>query len=226
MHGFRLLRLIAFLFVSCLFGTVAPLLAAENVIELSAGCTLHDAIIAANTDSESGACPAGRGADTIRLIADVTLERELPPILSTISVEGEGYSISGDDQFRIFHVAEDGSLSIGNILLTQGYAERGGAILNQGLVHVIGSQLNRSRSKLSGGAIYNSGNLTVDSSSFFGNVAKGSYGRMGGAISNGGDATISHSLFHAQRSDFRSRHQQFRQYAYQQQRTIRQRGPL
>ncbi len=194
MHGFRLLRLIAFLFVSCLFGTVAPLLAAEDFIELSAGCTLHDAIIAANSDAESGACPAGRGADTIRLTADVTLERELPPILSTINIEGDGYSISGDDQFRIFHVDEDASLTIRNILLTRGYAERGGAILNQGLVNVIDSQLN-DNSAAHGGAIYNAGGaLTVESSAFDGNKVEGNAEGTGGAIANQGDSIVSHSL--------------------------------
>ena len=45
---FRLLRLIAFMIVASLFGTV---LAAEDVIELSAGCTLYDAIVAANIDN-------------------------------------------------------------------------------------------------------------------------------------------------------------------------------
>ena len=194
MNEFRVLRLIGFLVLSSLFGTVTPWLAAEDVIELSGGCSLYDAIIADNTDTESGACPAGRGADTIRLTADVTLERELPPIVSTISIEGEGYTVSGDDAFGIFHVDYDGALSIRNITLARGYAERGGAILNHGITDVADSQLNGNRSDLDGGAIYNSGSLTVISSSLIGNIAKGSYVRMGGAISNDGDATLSHSL--------------------------------
>ena len=192
MYGLRLLRLIAFLIVASLFGTV---LAAEDVIELSAGCTLYYAIVAANTDTESGACPAGRGADTIRLTAEITLERELPPIVSTISIEGEGYSISGDDQFRIFHVDKDGALSIRDLLLTQGFAKRGGAILNDGRLSVVNSRLNKNASERGGSAIYNAGGaLTVDSSTFFGNLSK--YGTYeGGAIANRGDATISRTLF-------------------------------
>ncbi len=195
MLGSRLLRLIAFLLVSCLPGLFTPLLAAEDLIELSAGCTLYDAIIAANTDAESGSCPAGRGADTIGLTADITLERELPPIDSTISIEGAGYSISGEDQFRIFHVADGGSLTIGDLFLTRGFAQRGGAILNDGRLSVVNSQLNKNISERGGSAIYNAGGaLTVESSTIFGNWSK--YGTYdGGAIANRGDATISRTLF-------------------------------
>lgn len=195
MFGFRRLRLAVFLLVSCLPGLFSSLLAAEDRIELSAGCTLYDAIIAANTDAESGACPAGRGADTIRLTDDITLERELPPIASTISIEGEGYSINGDDQFRLFHVNKDGSLSIRDLLLTRGFAQRGGAILNDGRLSVVNSQLNKNIAERGGSAIYNAGGaLTVESSTFYGNLAK--YGTYdGGAIANRGDATISRSLF-------------------------------
>ena len=115
--------------------------------------------------TESGACPAGRGADTIRLTEDITLERELPPIVSTISIEGAGYTISGDDQFRIFHVDEDGSLTIRDLLLTRGFAKRGGAILNDGRLNVVNSQLNKNISERGGSAIYNAGGaLTVESS--------------------------------------------------------------
>ena len=191
MYGIRLLRLFAFLlaFLLC-SGQATPLLAAEDVIELSGGCTLYDAIIAANTDTESGACPAGRGADTIRLTADVSLERELPPIVSTLSIEGEGYTISGDDAYHIFHVDNDGVLSIREITLTRGFAERGGAILNQGVVSIYSSQLNGNFAK-HGGAISNSsGKLVVESSTFHGNSAW-----VGGAIANRWEALIRSSLF-------------------------------
>jgi hypothetical protein len=45
------------------------------IINVSGGCTLVDAITAANTDSVEGTCPAGSDseADEIRLTADVTL---------------------------------------------------------------------------------------------------------------------------------------------------------
>ena len=42
-------------------------------INVGSGCTLVDAIIAANTDSASGLCPAGVGSDRLILTGDVTL---------------------------------------------------------------------------------------------------------------------------------------------------------
>ena len=143
---------------------------------------------------QSGACPAGRGADTIRLTADVTLERELPPILSTISVEGEGYGISGDDAHRIFHVESEGALTVRDITLTRGFAERGGATLNYGVLNIYNSQLNDNYAR-HGGAIYNAGgSLMVESSAFGGNKVEGNAEGAGGAIANKGDALVSHSL--------------------------------
>ena len=74
-------------------------------------CSLHDAIVAANTDSPAGGCAAGAGADTIVLSGDVTLSEALPLIESVIVIEGGGHTISGDGKFRIFDV-DGGSLTI------------------------------------------------------------------------------------------------------------------
>ena len=195
MNGYRISRFVTLIFLAILMAPRTQVVGAENVIELGAGCTLYDAIAAANTDKQAGACLAGRGADTIRLTADITLDRALPPIASTVSIEGEGYSISGDDQFRIFEIDEVGSLAIRDILLTGGFAERGGAIRNAGMLSVDSSQLNNNSSERGGSAIYNAdGRLAVESSTFSGNVVK--WGIFdGGAISNHGDARISRSLF-------------------------------
>ena len=64
-------------------------------IRLSSSCLLADAIIAANHDRPEGGCPAGRGADTIALTRDITLDGGLPKITSDIIIEGKGYTISG-----------------------------------------------------------------------------------------------------------------------------------
>jgi predicted outer membrane repeat protein len=210
MNEIRVLRQIALLLLSSLFVTVTPLLAEENVIELSGGCTLHDAIIAANTDTESGACPAGRGADTIRLTADIRLAGELPPIVSTISIEGEGRAIdalqytlgtredgttyvkSGRYVFRILQIKAKGVLTIDKATLKGGYAERGGALFNQGVVYVHGSQLTQNSARESGGAIYNSGIMRIHDSQLIDNDAR----YMGGAVHNdGGDLIVVSSAF-------------------------------
>jgi hypothetical protein len=49
-----------------------PLWAATIIVD-ETSCTLVDAIAAANTDTAVGGCPAGSGADTMKLITDITL---------------------------------------------------------------------------------------------------------------------------------------------------------
>ena len=180
MHGFRLPRLFTLLLFLFALPLRMPAAASENVIEVRGACALADAIAAANTDRISGACPAGRGPDTIRLSADIKLERELPPIASTISIEGDGYSISGEDQFRIFDVDRGGSLSIQDIVLTRGNARRGGAILNLGTV-TINRALIKENEAYSGAAIVNLGDMRISQSRIAANR-----GNHGGAIENRG----------------------------------------
>ena len=99
-----------------------PLMAA--VIVVDGNCTLVDAITAANTDSATGNCPAGSGADEIQLTVDVTLTvvdnntdgaNGLPSITSEVTVEGVGGSLPraivrdpAAPNFRIFHVGASG----------------------------------------------------------------------------------------------------------------------
>ncbi len=53
-------------------------------------CTLAEAITAANTDTATGECPAGHGADTLQLTAATyRLAAALPPITSTITLFGD-----------------------------------------------------------------------------------------------------------------------------------------
>ncbi|MCY3832613.1 MAG: hypothetical protein OXG85_06325, partial [Chloroflexi bacterium] len=66
-----------------LFLCLAPALATDYVLD--ADCGLSDALRAANADMERRECPAGDGADTITLTADITLEGELPRIISDIT---------------------------------------------------------------------------------------------------------------------------------------------
>ena len=154
-------------------------------IALSSQCGLADAIIAANTDRAVSGCRAGRGADTITLHQDITLRTELPAITSDITIEGNGYTISGGNRYRIFY-NDGGALTIHDLTMTKGRAE-GKIIRNaDGLIKTAeGSPV--------GGAILNlSGTVTISDSSFSGNSTEG-----GGAIANGedGELSISDSTF-------------------------------
>ena len=87
--------------VLLVFSSHAALAATIVVDETS--CTLVDAIFAANNDGAVGGCAAGSGADTIELTSDVILTegpysstncpRGLPEIDSTVTIEGQGFTI-------------------------------------------------------------------------------------------------------------------------------------
>src|SRR5690606_12960001 len=102
------------------------------------GCTLRDAITAANTDTATGGCPAGSGADTILLAASAiyTLTvvdntdpslgpNGLPAITSDITIEGNGSALTrstmdGTPEFRFFQVDSGGQLHLRHVTLNNG----------------------------------------------------------------------------------------------------------
>ena len=160
-------------------------------------CTLHDKISAANTNRAVGACPAGTDHDVITFTQDITLEAALPAITSTITIEGNGFAISGNNKFRIFDVNR-GRLTINNLTLAKGSRNSadGGAIRLQGGSHVVVNDSRFIRNYAdNGGAIgltSRSERLTVRDSFFYSNSA----GRNGGALNlDSGIASISGSSF-------------------------------
>ena len=168
------------------------------VLQVDDTCSLYDAIEAANTDSPKGGCPAGAGADTITLTGDVTLSEELPVIESVISIDGDGYIISGDKRFRIFRVGEwpygssdpdaESKLTINRLTVADARGSLGSAM------HItIGAEVNIYESQVTdnhageGGAIFSRGQLSIAGSSLSNNLAWDS----GGAIKNhGSTATL------------------------------------
>ena len=96
-------------------------------ITVNSSCSLSNAIRAANTDAARGGCPAGSDADTITLTGNITMTAAHPQITSNITIQGGGYSISGDNKYRIFAVEDTGNLTVNNLTMTQGDAEPGGA---------------------------------------------------------------------------------------------------
>ena len=161
-------------------------------------CSLADQILAVNRDEPVGACPAGNGADTIQLTSDIVLDRALPPITSEITIEGNGFTISGGKRFRVFYVI-GGHLTVNNVTLVDGLAYGGGAISarNGGEVIIRNSNL-RNNSAVAGGAILSYGKTTIESSSISGNVAD----YTGGAITvYFGDLLITQSSIYENKSD-------------------------
>ncbi|MGH8478886.1 MAG: hypothetical protein ACREXK_04755 [Gammaproteobacteria bacterium] len=147
----------------------APALAAT--INVGGGCTLIDAITAANTDAAAGGCIAGNGADTLVLVAGSTHTltaaydgggNGLPEVTSVITIDGNGSTIARDPsapQFRILEVGPGGDLTLQETTVSGGAASDG-----------------------NGGGVYSyDGTLTLTNSTVSGNTASGC---CGGGISN------------------------------------------
>ncbi|MEI7557080.1 Ig-like domain repeat protein [Candidatus Chlorohelix sp.] len=99
--------------------------------------------------------------------------------------------ISGNNQYQIFYVNAEKSLSLTNLNLTGGYAEEsGGAIHNYGTVTINNSSLYSNSAQTWGGAIHNDGGtVTISNSSLYSNSTQ----VWGGAITNWGTFTVSNS---------------------------------
>ncbi len=128
------------------------------VIVVDAGCTLEDAITAANTDGPVGGCSAGSGPDELQLTQDVVLASPLPPIETNISIQADGFAISRDETtgaFRLFTVGSNAVFEIFDATLSNGDGgDRGGAIaVATGEARINGSHL-ISNTAEDGGAIY------------------------------------------------------------------------
>ena len=168
---------------------VASIFAGQAAPSGASVCTLADHIRSANTNTAVGFCPAGTSHDIITIAEDITLTEPLPPITGTITIEGGGHTISGDEKFPIF-VVRGGRLTVNNLTLTEGYFEgswekgwaaAGGIqVRNGGKLFVNDSVFTNNRSgKGHGGAIaVDRSELTVDNSSFSKNRSSG----QGGAI--------------------------------------------
>ncbi|MCI0708545.1 MAG: hypothetical protein L0154_00110 [Chloroflexi bacterium] len=181
-----------------------------NIITVDGICTLADAIIAANTDTTTGNCPAGSiGADTIVLDVDVSLtsvypgstaigggQSGLPDITSDITIQaGLQETIDANNMnFRHIYVAPSGSLTLAGVFVDHGRLQQPGSSAYGGSIYVDGSltlidawltnnQVNGDITR--GGAIYvgTSGSLTITGDHVIvGNESNGVVFGDGGAI--------------------------------------------
>jgi hypothetical protein len=139
------------------------------------GCSLREAVLAANTDTPTGGCAAGSGADTITLGAG-TYTLSIP---GTHSDEGD-LDIAG--QLTIAHGG------IAPAVIDGGRLDRVIQVLAGG--HLIGSgfTVRNGLTAQSGGGIRNEGTLELTDVTISGNETTASYG---GGIANAGPAVMS-----------------------------------
>ena len=158
----------------------APALAADIIVDNS--CSLHDAIIAANTDAPAGNCPAGSGADRILIDPHVVVSgwltfSPLPSITSVITVASgdklyHGSRLRGIDgqyQHALFDVASGGHLVIDMMNLRYARAGAGGFLVVRrgGTAVVTGDSSMQMRHGSCDNAIWNEGSLTVNNALIF-----------------------------------------------------------
>jgi hypothetical protein len=206
-----------------------PAMAAEIVVTSTSSmrggpnCTLRDAITAANLDAATGGCPAGSGADTIVLapsatyvlteVDNVTVEdgvpqpNGLPSVTSDMAIVGDGATIARSGalhtpEFRLLHVGDGGRLTLNSLTLTGGgipgvldesgndfFGGDGGAIFNSGTLTLIKTTVSANGADNSGGGIFNASgaNLTLIETTVSGNLAvlDESAGAGGGVFNSG-----------------------------------------
>ena len=190
--------LVATLLAGIALSTIPPLTARAD--EFNVGCNVAD-LIQAITDANGNGQP-----DTINLTlgCSYTLTTTnntndgpngLPSITSVIAINGNGATIErssegGTPQFRIFHVASGGDLTLTDITIANGDAgsNRGGGVYSKGTLNISHSTLSDNAATF-GGGIYNENTVDISHSTLSGNTAD-----YGGGILNNGGPTWTHAL--------------------------------
>jgi hypothetical protein len=165
--------------------------AATLIVDADNTCTLTDAITAANDDVATGGCSAGvSGADIIILKTDVSLTDALPTITTSITLEGSGYTIDGNNIVEnVLHITATGNLILNETTVTGGNAVglsgpddssgSGGGIYNEGIIKLNSCTISHNSAKADGGGIDNSGTLSLNNSTISNNSAA-----YGGGLNN------------------------------------------
>lgn len=163
-------------------------------------CSLREAIFVANADSENSyTITVGEEINEVFSLTHENGTLEIAPG-ANITITGS-FGISGENTYQIFRVLEGAQLTLNNVNLVQGYFDYdqylmdsyfdgdaeddntfagGGAIYNSGTVTLNTVLLENNTSDAFGGAIYNEGTLTIEQS----DISKNAAAITGGGIVN------------------------------------------
>lgn len=169
-------------------------------------CQLRDAILAANNDATSGACPAGDGLDTIGfadgLEGEIVLLSALPAIRSDLVIEGPGADrlvVSGGGAHRVFRV-HSGIITIRGLTIANGFVDDFGR--GAGLAVTGPARLVLEDCRITGNVAYNGGGIAIDAGrariarcTIDGNQTNGNSGAgiVNGSILHLVDSTVSNN---------------------------------
>jgi CSLREA domain-containing protein len=140
------------------------------------GCSLREAILAANSDAAFGGCPAGGGADTIALAAG-TYRLSIPP-----GTPGDDGDLDVAGPLTIRHAG------VKPAVIDAGGIDRVIQVLSTGTLTASGLTIRNGRTGQAGAGVRNEGALDLANTTVAANMTTGSFG---GGISNSGVATMS-----------------------------------
>ena len=200
--------------MTCVALSIANLLAiptsasAADITVVDAGCTIVDAVIAANINTATGDCAAGEpdatATDVIILpnnsIQSLTVgyvggtDNALPVISSDITIQGNGSTLRRDSSssFRLIKVEGAGThLTINDLTIENGntYYNGGGIYANSNSSVSLSNSTVSGNYAYSGGGIYarNSSSVSLSNSTVSGNSAYS----FGGGIFAGSSSSVS-----------------------------------
>ena len=166
---------------------------------LPVGCTLRDAITAASagdTITFDSSLSGGtiRPASTLTLSKNVTIDGSA--LATQITINGDTDN-DGDGDVHLFTINSGVAATLNSLVLTKGYSTSlGGAILNSGTLTVMNTTFSSNSvqnvSGYWGGAIYSVGPVDVSGSTFSGNTA---YTGGAIAINTGGTLDVTNTTF-------------------------------
>jgi|GEM_PF-1678117 len=169
-------------------------------------------ITATNESQLSNAIISASSGDTINITRSFTLTSNLPNITVDLTINGNGATISGGTDIRIFTV--DGftnpvSVTINKLKMIGGNcggacpisSSSGGGLYNDsGMVTINNSTFSNNSVSDAGGGLYtNNGTMTINNSTFSGNSADYA---AGGFYNSAGWVTINNSTFSGNHADY------------------------
>ncbi len=143
------------------------------IITIGSSCTLAQAIRSANGETSNiGSCAQAGSTGPHEIlfpvspVGTITLSAALPTITGpattpTLTINGRGWTISGNDAYRIFAInptAAGASITINNLILTNGTdADLGGAVAHQSGNLTLSNVVIKDSSSVRGGGFASSG---------------------------------------------------------------------
>jgi CSLREA domain-containing protein len=183
----------------------------NDELNTNGNCSLREAIRAANLNTAVDQCPAGNGADEIKLPAgsyvlsiagddeneDLTGDLDITEDVRLLGSGPDATIVDGNSIDRVFHIIGAAvRVELYHLTIQKGYAsstglDGGGGVYNNGILTITGCVIRDNQTPRIGGGVDNTGALIITNSTFHHNSALD-----GGGVFNGGTATLNNVTFY------------------------------